>query len=201
MPTSSRRFSATVSCSSRANRSHSRGMDRAGADRDHRYMRSFSILALSPRGESVEQAQLCCSVQAPTLRIAAGIAAELRTTAAHVPRVRAARASRPQRCDWIVTASTPMIPVTLEVLTRWEEAMLAIEQAWPECRFLGWRIHRPPTSRPGSSGSRPQALRTGGPSSQRPQESSGDGRPPSQRQLVIASLLRDPSGETITRQG
>lgn len=115
----------------------------------------------------------------PTLRSAAALALELRAIAAYVPRVRAVATPPSERRDWIVTATTPQIPVTLSVLQRWEEELLAIAQRSPGCRFLGWRTRASSATSGHSDASLSRAA---------PQE----GGAPSQRQLVIASLLRHP---------
>ncbi len=114
-------------------------MDCQHAGGDHLDVDSFSILHLSSRGGSIERAQLRCSFQALTLRQAAALAAELKTMAACTPHVRATPAPPSERRYWIVTVTTPPIPLTLTVLQRWEEELLAIEQRWSGCRFLGWR--------------------------------------------------------------
>ena len=82
------------------------------------------------------------------------------------------------RRDWIVTFVTPLIPLTLAVLWRWEAELLDIEQGFSGCRFLGWRTG-PAESRDGE-----QDGREAGASAE---------DPPTQRQLVRASLLRHPS--------
>ena len=46
--------------------------------------------------------------------------------------------SSPRR-DWIVAFVTPLIPLTLAVLRRWEAELLEVEQRFSGCRFLGWR--------------------------------------------------------------
>jgi hypothetical protein len=130
----------------------------------------FDALSNTSRGAIVERVHLCYSFQTPTLRQAAGLAAELRTVAAFVPRISATK-TRVDRPDWIVTVATPQIPLTLIVLRRWEEEMLAIEHRWSRCRFLGWRIGT------------------------RPKEDAAAIEASSQRQLVVASLLRHPPGE------
>jgi hypothetical protein len=131
----------------------------------------FDALSSTSRGGIVERVHLCYSFQAATLRHAAGLAAELRTVAAFVPRISTTRTRVSGRRDWIVTVTTPQIPLTLMVLRRWEEEMLAIERRWSGCRFLGWRIGT------------------------RPREDAAAIETSSQRQLVVASLLRHPPGE------
>jgi hypothetical protein len=88
--------------------------------------------------------------------------------------------SSPRR-DWIVTFVTPLIPLTLAVLRRWEAELLEVEQRFSGCRFLGWRTG--PTGPPEGEETRPGA-------------GASTDDPPTQRQLVRASLLRHPS---ITR--
>lgn len=156
-------------------------------------MDSFSTLHLSPSDDDIERAQLRCSFQLPTLRRAAALAVELRPMGVGAPRLQAVPPW--DRHDWIVTLTTPEIPLTVGLLSAWEEQMVAIEQAWPGCRFLGWRTLR----RPHPSGAEAARGRSRGeqPSHSEPHE------PPraasSQRQLVIASLLRSP--EVLSRQG
>jgi len=102
---------------------------------------SSSILHLGPSAAINERAQLCCSFQAPTLRLAAGLAAELGMVDAHVPRIRSAKTPPSDRCNWIVTVTTPEIPLALTVLSRWEEELLTVQQRWPGCSFLGWKTY------------------------------------------------------------
>jgi hypothetical protein len=107
------------------------------------------------------------------------MSAELRATAAGSVRVSAAPPRVAGRSDWMVTLTTPTMPLALDVLQRWETAMLAVEHRWPGCRFLGWRTW-----------DRPRA-------SKRPKDrlavdaAVADER--SQRGLVMASLLRCPT--------
>jgi hypothetical protein len=162
----------------------------------HRDVDSFSILPLSSRGANIERAQLRCSFQAVTLRQATALAVELRAMAASTPRVRSVAAAPSQLRCWIVTATTlPMpMPLTLTVLRRWEAELLAIEQRWSGCCFLGWRTSTTPPDRPVVPGEQRERAGAGEMSSPRPSESAGTNSQTSQRQLVIASLLRHPSG-------
>jgi len=112
---------------------------------------SSSKLHLGPSTAINERAQLCCSFQAPTLRLAAGLAAELGMIDAHVPRIRSARTPASDRGNWIVTVTTPEIPLTLTVLRRWEEELLTVQQRWPGCRFLGWKTYGAPPARRSSA--------------------------------------------------
>lgn len=155
-------------------------------------MDSFSILHLSSRGGNIERTQLRYSFQTLTLRQAAALAAELKTMAACTPHVHAAPAPAPasERRHWIVTATTPPIPLTLTVLRRWEDELLAIEQRWSGSRFLGWRTSATPAARPGLQGRSCKEGGASGASSRGGGESADGNDHLSQRQLVIASLLR-----------
>jgi len=149
---------------------------------------SFSTLHLSPRDDEIERAQLRCSFQLPTLRRAAGLAVELRPIAVEAPRLQAVPPW--DRHDWIVTVTTAEIPLTVESLAGWEEEMVAIEGAWPGCRFLGWRTLRGPgPGRAAPERGRPHA---GQAPLSGPPEPPRAGAHSSQREMVIASLLRSP---------
>jgi hypothetical protein len=130
-----------------------------------------------------EGVRLSLSFQASSLRQAVNIAAELRTLGADLARVRPSRLRLPGRPDWIVTLTTPPLPLTLAVIQLWEGEMLVVEQRWPGCHFFGWTTRETPCA----------SIR----SSQR--EGDHDGahacRTLSQRELVRASLLRHPTGE------
>jgi hypothetical protein len=98
-----------------------------------------------------------------------------------------------RRC-WMVTVTTPRIPLTLTVLRRWEEELLVIEQRWSGCRFLGWRTDGKPPARLGLPGGLPEA---DGRSESEPRPlaagaSADTDESTSQRQLVVESLLRRP---------
>lgn len=126
--------------------------------------------------------RLSLSLQAPDLREAVNLAAELRTLGADVVQVCPSQPRLPGRWEWIVTLTTPPVPLTLAVLQLWEREMLAVEDRWPGCHFLGWRTSQvhgttiapvqmvPDRDDPGASG------------------------PVSQRELVLASMLRRPGG-------
>jgi hypothetical protein len=160
----------------------------------HRDVDSFSILPLSSRGANTERVQLRCSFQAATLRQAAALAVELRAMAASTPRVRSVAAVPSQPRCWIVTATTLPMPLTLTVLRRWEAELVAIEQRCSGCCFLGWRTSTTPPDRSVVPGEQRERAGAGEVSSPRPSESAGTNSQTSQRQLVIASLLRHPSG-------
>jgi hypothetical protein len=87
----------------------------------------------------IERTHLCCAFHAPTLHEGAALAGELRAIAASVPRIRAVIVDSSPRRDWIVAFVTPLIPLTLAVLRRWEAELLEVEQRFSGCRFLGWR--------------------------------------------------------------
>jgi hypothetical protein len=139
---------------------------------------SFSIVPLQPRSGEIERRRLSCSFHAPTLRQAASLAGELRAIAASVPRIRAVIVESSPRRDWIVRFVTPLVPFTLAVLRRWEAELVEVERRFSGCRFLGWR------TRPAESADAGK-LPTG--------SAAATDDPPSQRQLVRASLLRHPS--------
>ena len=125
-----------------------------------------------------DPARLFCCFQASGVRQAAGMSAELRAMAAGSVRVSAAPPRLAGQPDWIVTLTTPTMPLALDVLQRWETAMLAVEHRWPGCRFLGWRTwDRPPASKEPKDWLEVDAA-------------VADER--SQRGLVTASLLRCP---------
>ncbi len=160
----------------------------------HRDVDSFSILPLSSRGANIERVQLLCSFQAVTLRQAAALAVELRAMAASTPRVRSVAAGPLKLRCWIVTATTLPMPLTMTVLRRWEAELLAIEQRWSGCCFLGWRTWTAPPDRPVAPAEQRTHARAGEVSSAQPSGSAGTNSQTSQRQMVIASLLRRPSG-------
>jgi len=109
------------------------------------------------------------------------LAAELRTMTADVACTHASSPRSPGRWDWIVALTTPPMPLTLEVIQLWEEEALAVERRWPGCHFLGWRTCCMPRMSIGFDGESSDRV--------------GTRRRPSQRELVIASLLRCPLGE------
>jgi hypothetical protein len=137
--TSSRKHSEKASCSRFPARSRNRSIQPARASHHYRYVDSFGILPLPSRGAEIERTHLCCSFHAPTLHQAAALAGELRAIAASAPRIRAVVVDSSPRRDWIVTFVTPLIPLTLAVLRRWEAELLDLEQRFSGCRFLGWR--------------------------------------------------------------
>ena len=161
-------------------KSRNRGIDFSRANGKHDSVSTSDPLSGPPlAGE--RQTRLRCSFAASDLRRALRIATELRkiTAAAHV--------RRGSQSDgwpgWIVTLTTPQLPLTLDVIELWEGRMLAAERMWPGCRFLGWTTsHR--TDAP---------LRCAGETPEH--AASGPGQRRSQRELVVASLLRCPPGE------
>jgi hypothetical protein len=128
-----------------------------------------------------DRAHLRLSFQATSLRQAGGIAAELGTVAADVPLVHQPAPGLPGQRNWIVSLTSPPLPLTLEVIQFWEGGMLTIEQRWPGCRFLGWRTY---------GASAPPPAGSGEPAHARAVASACERR--SQRELVAASLLRQP---------
>jgi hypothetical protein len=80
---------------------------------------------------------------------------------------------------WSVEQTTPPLPLQVAVIHMWERKMLSLEYRWRGCRFLGWTTHELPAL----SDRRSPAVADA---------TSADGRAPSQRRLVEASLLRRP---------
>jgi hypothetical protein len=97
------------------------------------------MLPLPPRGAEIERTRLCCSFHAPTLRQGAALSGQLRAIAASVPQIHAVMIDSSPRRDWIVIFVTPLIPLTLDVLRRWEAELLELEQRFSGSHFLGWR--------------------------------------------------------------
>ena len=166
-------------------------MDLRHAASDHRGVDSFSILPLSARGANAERVRLRFSFQAVTLPQAAAVAVELRAMAASTPRIRAVPAQPVGSRCWIITATTLPLPLTLSALRRWEQELLTIERRCSGSRFLGWRI----AATPADGG--PLAVEGASAAREAPPPGEG-GSPPaggqvSQRQLVIASLVRHPT--------
>ena len=155
-------------------------MDAAAAVGQYGFVSSSSVLSCTSFTDR-DRAPLRVSFQAASRRQADGLAAELRTVAADVPRVHQSAPGLPGRRDWIVSLTSPPLPLTLAVIELWEGGMLEMEQRWPGCRFLGWTTCR---------------------ASARPRSGSGESAPArndasacerrSQRELVVASLLREP---------
>ena len=127
--------------------------------------------------------RLSLSFQTPGLRSAASLAVELRTIGADAVRVHPSRLRPPGRRDWTVTLTTPPVPLTVTVIQLWEGEMLAVEQRWPGCHFLGWRTCQAPNASSGSLERGPD------------HHDAGARRRLSQRELVLASLLRRPPGD------
>lgn len=145
----------------------------------------MSIPSVPSRMSTTEQEnlRLSLSFQASGLREAASLAAELRTIGADAVRVHPLRPHLPGRRDWTVTLTTPPVPLTVAVVQQWEGKMLAVEHRWPGCRFLGWRTCQAPDASTGS-------LERGS-----DRDDAGARRRLTQRELVLASLLRRPVGE------
>ena len=80
---------------------------------------------------------------------------------------------------WSVEQMTPPLLLQVTVIHMWERKMLSLEFRRPGCRFLGWTTHELPAL----SARRSRAVA---------EATSADGRAPSQRRLVEASLLRRP---------
>jgi hypothetical protein len=104
------------------------------------------------------------------------IAAELRRGDVDVVDVHAPDPCEPGRRDWTVELTTPLLPLTVSVLTLLEEEMLAVERRWPGSRLLGWTTC--PAGQVPAGAERAAAERSG--------------PPRTQRELVVASLLRCP---------
>jgi hypothetical protein len=84
--------------------------------------------------------------------------------------------------DSVVVLTTPQLPLTLAVIQLWERKMLAVEQRWPNSRFLGWTTSLTPAGASIGSGE-PDPI------------AAGERRRRTQRELVLASLLRRPAGD------
>lgn len=140
-----------------------------------------------PSTTEQEDVRLSLSFQASNFREAANLAAELRTIGADAVRVHLSRPCLPGRRDWAVTLTTPLVPLTVAVIQLWEGEMLAVEHRWPGCHFLGWRTSQAPDASIGSLERGPD------------REDAGARRRLSQRELVLASLLRRPAGERLGR--
>jgi hypothetical protein len=128
------------------------------------------------------------SVRASSFRQAVKLAVELRATGARMLRMSPPRAAAPWRREWTLELTAPEESLTMEKVERWEDELLELERRSPGCQFLGWRT-RPPASADGES-SAPARER-----SERPSERC-DGAPrrrSTQRELVLASLLRCPT--------
>jgi len=154
-------------------------MDAEAAGREHGSVSSSSVLSCTSFTDQ-DRARLRFTFQVANLRQAGSLVAELRTVAGDEPRVHPSPGP-PNRRDWIVSLTSPPLPLTLAVIQLWEEGMLAIEQRWPGCRFLGWTTCRTPVGAPIGSGELALARSAASGCERR-----------SQRELVIASLLRQP---------
>ena len=138
-------------------------------------------------GAESERACLMLALQATSLHAAARIAAELRTVGADAVGVHPSRPAPSGRREWTVQVTTPPLPLTVAVIQEWEGAMLAVEHRWPDCHFLGWRTCRAPDEPIGSE-REPDHTAAGARQRQSQRELVR-----SQRELVLASLLRHPA--------
>jgi len=85
--------------------------------------------------------------------------------------------------DSVVELTTPPLPLTLAVIQLGErKKMLAMEQRWPSGRFLGWTTSWMPAG---------ASIGSGEPD----RRAAGERRRRTQRELVLASLLRRPAGD------
>jgi hypothetical protein len=136
-----------------------------------------------------DRARLRFSFQAPSLRQAVNLAAELRTLTADVVQVHPSPDMPSGPRAWIVTVTTPPMGLRLEVVLPWEQELLAVEHRWPGCCFLGWMTCSTPTVSIGPTVPI-------GPTEAEPKRSAEGARQrQSQRELVAASLLRCPPPE------
>ncbi len=146
----------------------------------------MSTPSLAPESQPTAEGdtRLYCSFEAASLREALRVATELRkiTDAALVRRRRSPGA---EHGDWVVTLTTSPLPLTLGVVVLWEGRMLAAERRWPGCRFLGWTTY--PTAQAPHRAFEETPVR----------DASGPGQRRSQRELVVASLLRCPPDEQL----
>ncbi len=120
------------------------------------------------------------SIQAPSLRQAEEFVAELRTRGADLLHIHPQQPSPSGWRDWTVELTTSQGPLTVEVIRLWEDELLAVEQRRPGCHFLGWRTCQAPELLVGQNERLPDRCDAGTP------------QRGSQRELVIASLLRRP---------
>ena len=136
-------------------------------------------------------ARLSMVVQAPGPREATKLAAELRSIGADEARVSPSPLRPPGPREWLVSLTTPTLPVTAAVIQRWEGEMRALEGRWPGCRFLGFTTCQAPRAPIGAIGSAPD------------QDDAGALAQHSQRELVLASLRRRPGGRrgSVHRRG
>jgi len=143
-------------------------------------MLAVSSRCVHSRQSSVgeDRSRLFCCFQASSLLQAECVSAELRTIGGGVVGVAPSPPRLPGRPDWIVTLTTPPMPLALDVLRPWEGEMLAVEHRWPGCRFLGWRTWCTPA--------------TSKRATEWPKEDVAGAARRSQRELVMASLLRCP---------
>ncbi len=129
-----------------------------------------------------EGVRLSCSFRASSPRQAVKLAAELRASDVGVELVAPARTRARDRRDWIVRSTTPPLALTAAVIGLWEDQMVALALRTCGCAFLGWRICATPAGSVVGGGGAPDDRRASA------------SRAPSQRELVVASLLRRPSG-------
>jgi hypothetical protein len=149
---------------------------------------SASSVTLEQPMPEREGVRLSISVQASSLGQAVELASALPAIAAEEGRAHSPWLRPVGRRDWIVALTTPPLALTPAVIQRWEGQMRAVEQRWPGCRFLGWR-----TWRSTQASSEPTEA-----SAARRDRDALEPHSRSQRELVLASLLRRPTGR---RQG
>jgi hypothetical protein len=116
-------------------------------------------------------------VQAPGPGVAAKLAAELQMVGVQEALLSPSPLRAPGQREWIVSLTTPALPLTAAVLRTWEDEMLALERRWPGCRFLGFKTCPAPGT--------PGGLRDSAPDEHVRAQARR-----SQRELVLASLLR-----------
>lgn len=130
-----------------------------------------------------DSSSLSLAMQASSFRAAVDATADLRRVADTPARVSSVASTHDGRREWRVTLTTPPVPLKLELIRSLEEEMLAIERRRPGCRFLGWRTGRATQLSTGS------VVGTPG------DDAAGEMPRQTQRELVVASLLRRPADE------
>jgi len=142
---------------------------------------SPSHIQSRPSFTDQERSSLRICFQASSLQQAVQLAAEFATMTTDTAPPQVSPPRPPGRRDWMVVLTTPPMPLTSEVVQLWEEEVLAVEHRWPGCHFLGWTTCRMPRRSTGFMEERSGRA--------------GARQRPSQRELVIASLLRCPPDE------
>jgi len=144
---------------------------------------SSSVIHRASPGEGADEL-LSFTFQVCSVLQAADLAAELRTLGAEQVSGPALSSRMPCLSEWVLAPATPRESMSLALVGRWEAEMAELERRRPGCRFLGWRTigrHNTSTGCKERETGRDRAC--------------AGGR--SQRELVIASLLRCPPSERV----